>query len=182
MKIEPLALDGAFRISPELFGDKRGSFGRLFCEQKYSEFGLNIVWAQMNVSRTPSKGTVRGLHYQNPPFAEVKLVRCVKGTVLDVLVDLREDSPSYGKHITIRLCSETLDMVYIPQGFAHGFQALTDDVELHYMHSTPYNRQSESGILLTDTTLAIEWPLPITQMSERDRNLPHLLATKPITL
>lgn len=182
MKISPLPIAGAYHIVPEKLGDNRGAFARLFCNERFAEQGLNIEWAQMNLSRSAQKGTLRGLHFQRPPFSEVKLVRAVSGKVFDVLVDLREGSKTFGAHCGVILDSDQLEALYIPQGCAHGFQTLTDDVELHYMHSAPYALEHEGGIRFDDPTLSIRWPLGVTETSPRDRALPLFSDIKPITL
>lgn len=182
MKIEPLSIAGAYKISPQKIGDERGSFSRVYCEDIFRQNGLNTNWVQMNTSRNREKGTVRGLHYQRPPCAEVKLVRAVRGTVFDVFVDLRQGSSSFGTACCVTLESDGFEMVYIPQGCAHGFQTLSDDVELHYMHSAVYAPKYEAGLDLTDPALNIRWPLPFAVVSDRDKTHPSLATTEPIIL
>ena len=182
MKIEPLNIDGAYKITPKKIGDNRGAFSRLFCADVFEQNGLNTHWVQMNTSQNRKKGTVRGLHYQRSPHAEIKLVRCVRGKVFDVIVDLRKSSPSYGTACSLTLDSDTFETGYIPQGCAHGFQTLTDDVELHYMHSEFYTPEYEAGIQLNDPALDIDWPLPFTVISERDKTHPMINRVEPIIL
>ena len=182
MIFEPLAIDGAYKITPKKRGDSRGAFARVYCAQEFANYGLNTDWVQMNTSINAAKGTVRGLHFQRAPFAEIKLVRCVRGRVLDVFVDLRKNAPSFGHVCSVMLDSDALETVYIPAGCAHGFQTLTDDVEMHYCHSQPYKPEYEGAVNLTDPALAIDWPLPISTISERDQNHPPFATIEPITL
>tara|TARA_B110001450_G_scaffold239109_1_gene246671 strand:- start:200 stop:748 length:549 start_codon:yes stop_codon:yes gene_type:complete len=182
MKIEPLCIDGAFKITPKKISDSRGAFSRLVCADIFSQYGLNTNWVQMNTSQNSEKGTVRGLHYQRPPHAEIKLVRCVRGKVFDVFVDLRKGSSSYGIACSLTLDSDVFEAVYIPQGCAHGFQTLTDDVELHYMHSEFYTPKYEAGIQLNDPALDINWPLPFTVISEKDETHPMMNRIEPVIL
>jgi dTDP-4-dehydrorhamnose 3,5-epimerase len=177
---EELKIDGAYKISPKLLTDDRGSFSRVFCEEAFGRHHLNSHWVQMNVSRTRHKGVARGLHFQNPPYCEVKLVRCVKGRIFDVAADLRAGSPTYGKAVGVELDGEKQEMLYVPAGCAHGFQTLTENVELHYCHSVAYQPDFEAGVVLTDPDLAINWPLPFANVSERDLNLPKLTSIGPI--
>lgn len=182
MKIEPLSIDGAFKITPQNIGDSRGSFSRLFCAEIFAQNGLNTSWVQMNASQNRKKGTVRGLHYQTPPYAEIKLVRCTRGRVFDVFVDLRKNSPSFGYSCQVTLDSNAFETVYIPIGCAHGFQTLTDDVELNYMHSAVYSSENEAGVWLNDPHLSINWPLPFSVISERDENLPLFNTIEPLII
>ncbi len=182
MKFEPLSIDGAFKITPEKILDDRGAFARVYCDDEFTKRGLNTRWAQMNTSLNTEKGTVRGLHFQRPPYAEAKLVRCVKGQVFDVLVDLRARSNSYGRVCAITLDGVAMESVYIPEGCAHGYQTLTEAAELHYCHSMPYHPASEGAVNLRDPELAIEWPLPIKNMSERDAAHPSFKSTTPVAI
>ncbi len=182
MIFEPLAIHGAYKITPEKRGDNRGAFARVYCAKEFAAHGLNTEWVQMNTSINAAKGTLRGLHFQRPPYAEIKLVRCVQGRVFDVFLDLRKDSPDFGKVCAVTLDSVALETVYIPAGCAHGFQTLTDNVELHYCHSQPYQPDCEAAVNPTDPTLSIAWPLPITTISERDQAHPPFATIEPITL
>lgn len=174
MKIEALEIAGAFSIKPNLLGDTRGTFARLYCDDTFTAHGLNTLWVQMNTSRTTSKGAIRGMHFQRPPYSEVKLVRAVTGDVVDVIVDLRDGSETFGKSIKVELASAAMEAIYVPQGCAHGFQALTDHAELHYLHSAPYSPDYEGGVNHADPALDIGWPLPMTECSQRDLDLPYL--------
>jgi dTDP-4-dehydrorhamnose 3,5-epimerase len=180
MIFNPLSLDGAFEVLLEPQGDKRGFFSRFYCEKEFSRHGLNTDWVQMNLSLTRGLGSLRGLHFQRGSAAEIKLVRCLRGRAYDVIVDLREGSNSYGKHVGIELDAERRNSIYIPKGFAHGFQTLEDEVELQYFHSQPYSPNQEGGVNLMDSDLAIYWPLPPAHMSGRDKRLPPLTETSPL--
>lgn len=177
MRIVPLDLPGAFRIVPQPARDHRGCFARLFCAEAFRAHGLATQWVQMNRSCTAARGTVRGLHLQTPPFAEDKLVRCVAGAVFDVLVDLRP-GPGHGRWTALTLSAETGEAAYIPAGIAHGFQALTDGVELHYCHSAPFAPDHQAGLHPADPALAIPWPLPVRNLSARDAALPSLASLR----
>lgn len=180
MMFNSLEIAGAYEITLERRGDARGFFARIFCEEEFAEQGLNTRWVQANISYSQEKGTLRGMHFQRPPAAEVKMVRCLSGRVLDVLVDLREGSSTLGKHAAVVLDAEERNAVYIPEGCAHGFQTLTGDVELQYFHSCRYTPELEGGVNPLDPALGIEWPLPVSQMSERDAGLPALSDCEPM--
>lgn len=182
MKISQLSIDGVHLVTPTKLGDSRGAFARLYCEDTFQHHDLNTKWVQMNLSRSAKKGTVRGLHFQVPPFSEVKLVRAVKGEILDVVLDLRQGSVTFGQHCAVELDSDAMHTLYIPQGCAHGFQTLTDDVELHYMHSVPYTPESEGGVRFDDPALGIPWPLTVADASPRDLSLPYFSDIKPMSL
>jgi dTDP-4-dehydrorhamnose 3,5-epimerase len=154
--------------------DARGSFARIFCADALAPAGWQGPIAQINHSVTALRGTVRGLHFQQVPFAEMKLISCVRGQVWDVAVDLRHDSPTFGRWYAHMLSPESGIAMLIPQGCAHGFQALSDDAQLIYCHSAPYAAQAEQGVSAVDPRLAIAWPLPICNLSERDAALPTL--------
>lgn len=182
MKFLPLPLDGAYRIEMERRGDERGFFARAFCIEEFAAQGLETNWAQCNISFSAQAGTVRGLHFQRPPMAEVKLVRCVRGAIWDVIVDLRSGSPTFGRWHGERLDDDNRSMVYIPHGFAHGFQTLTSDVEMLYFHSASYSPAHEGGLRWNDHSVAIEWPLALTEQSQRDAGFPDLKSLEPIQL
>ena len=174
MIFKPLALGGAFLIDLEKSEDSRGFFFRYFCEKEYSSHGLETRWVQMNTSLTRQPGSLRGLHFQRPPKAEAKVVRCLSGAIWDVLVDLRMGSPSFGKWVGFELNDDNRTMLYIPKGFAHGFQTLTDDCEMLYFHTATYQAGAEGGLNALDFRLAIKWPLGVTILSDRDRSHPML--------
>lgn len=180
MKFTPLPLEGAYRLDLERKGDSRGFFARLFCEEEFAGHGLPKDWSQCNVSHSAAKGTVRGLHFQRPPRADAKLVKCMQGAVFDVIVDLRQGSQTYGRWTSVTLTAQGGEMIYIPEGFAHGFQTLTDDADLLYFHSKSYSPQHEGGLLFNDRDLGIVWPLEIGTLSDRDKSLPPLSQVEPI--
>ena len=161
-------LKGSYVIDLEPIGDDRGWFSRTFCEKEFNKIGHNVYWVQLNHSFTKEKGTIRGMHFQTPPYGEIKLVRCISGAVFDVIIDLRKDSPTFLNYFGTELSSINKKMIYIPKGFAHGFQTLTDDCELIYHHSEFYTPNSEGGIKYNDPTIAIKWPIPMQSISERD--------------
>lgn len=154
--------------------DDRGSFTRLFCAGELAAHGWAGHPEQINHTFTRHRGTVRGLHYQHPPHGEIKLVSCIRGEVWDVAVDLRRHSPTFLRWHAERLSADNRRALMIPIGFAHGFQALTDDAELLYCHSASYRADAEGGIDVTDPILGIAWPLTIINLSERDRGFPRL--------
>lgn len=180
MKFTPLPLEGAYRLDLERKGDSRGFFARLFCEEEFAAHGLSKDWSQCNVSHSAVKGTVRGMHFQRPPGADAKLVKCMQGAVFDVIVDLRQGSPTYGGWTSVTLTAEGGEMIYVPEGFAHGFQTLTDGAELLYFHSKSYSPQHEGGLLFSDPDVGIDWPLEIGTLSDRDKSLPPLSQVEPI--
>jgi dTDP-4-dehydrorhamnose 3,5-epimerase len=163
---------------PKLFEDDRGWFFRNFAADDFAAMGLNSSWPQMNHSFTKTAGTIRGMHYQHPPHNEVKLVRCIAGAVLDVVVDIRPQSATYLQHFATELNAQNKQMLYIPQGFAHGFQSLVANSELLYLHSTNYQPGAEGGLRYNDPTININWPLPLTIISERDKNHPLLVSSE----
>jgi dTDP-4-dehydrorhamnose 3,5-epimerase len=156
-------------ITRKRLGDHRGYLERMFCLNDFGSMldGRHIV--QINHTFTHAKGTVRGMHFQYPPHAEIKFVSCIRGTVFDVAVDLRKDSPTYLRWHAQLLSEENVVTYAIPEGFAHGFQTLTDDCEMLYLHTTAYAPEAESGLNPLDPTLAVEWPLAITEISARDK-------------
>lgn len=168
MIFSPTPLQGCFEINLTLFTDNRGWFGRYFCTEEFKKIGHNKEWLQMNHSFTEKVASIRGMHFQKPPFQEIKLVRCIKGAIFDVVIDLRLDSPTFLNHYEIELSGENKKMVYIPEGFAHGFQTLTENCELLYHHSALYHSDSESGIRYDDPMVGISWPLPAKVISKRD--------------
>ncbi|MBF9031655.1 dTDP-4-dehydrorhamnose 3,5-epimerase [Rhodobacterales bacterium HKCCE3408] len=173
-------LPGVQCVALEQHEDTRGFFARAFCAEEFARHGLFSSIAQINVSATRRKGTIRGIHFQRPPAAEAKLVRCVRGAILDVAVDLRRSSTNFGRWTACRLDAETGNALYLPEGFGHAFQALTDDVEMLYLHSTAYQPHLSDGVRFDDPTIGIEWPLPVKMVSDRDRALPLLDAMEPI--
>jgi len=174
INFEKLPLPGAFTIHPDQFEDDRGAFSRLFCAVEFEATGLKKPIVQINHSATARKGTVRGLHYQVFPACESKIIRCIKGRIFDVMVDLRVDSPNFMHWHAFELSENNRQMVLIPEGVAHGFQSLTDDVELIYLHTQLYSPQHERGLKFDDPSLDIQWPLPLACISPRDEKFPLL--------
>ena len=170
MKIKRLFMPGAALVEAEPFVDKRGIFARFFCENELSDIIGDRHIVNINFSKTLKKGAIRGLHFQYPPKAEMKLIRCIKGSVYDVIVDIRKDSPTFLKWYGTVLSAENMNMVCAPEGFAHGFQALEENVEMLYLHTEFYSKENESGLNYKDPLLAIEWSLDPTEISERDNS------------
>jgi dTDP-4-dehydrorhamnose 3,5-epimerase len=174
MDIRPLRLSGAFGITLEPKRDQRGYFLRAYDEAIFAQHGLSNRWVQENEARSERKGIVRGLHFQKPPHAETKLVRVVRGAVLDVFVDLRRSSPTYGQWEMVELSEENHSAVYIPKGFAHGYCALTDISLVLYKVDAPYDAGSEGGLRWNDNALAIPWPVTEPVVSAKDSALPTM--------
>ncbi len=172
MIFNPAYLNGAFTIDVEPFKDNRGFFTRIFCEREFAQHHLVQHYVQANHSGTEGKGVIRGLHFQHAPFCEVKLVKCVQGAIYDVIVDVRAGSPTFLQWFGAELTAENKRMMYVPAGFAHGFQTLTDHSEATYMVSNFYNKESESGIRYNDQKVKISWPLPVSLVSDKDMNIP----------
>jgi len=168
VKFTETDLKGAFLIDLEKREDDRGYFARMFCQNEFRDHGLEPVIAQANIGSNRRRGTLRGMHFQYPPAAETKYVRCTRGAVHDVIVDLRPESPTFLRHIAVELSAENGRGIYIPRRFAHGYQALADDTETTYMVGEFYAPQDEGGLPYDDPRLGISWPLPITEMSPKD--------------
>ena len=163
-------LDNAFLIEPEAASDERGYFVRTFCEQIFAERGLETKFVQHSRSFSARAGTLRGMHYQKPPHAEVKIVSCVAGAIYDVIVDLRPESDSFGKWQAFELSAANQRQLYIPAGCAHGFQTLADDTLVAYLISTFYEPSAATGVRYDDPALRIKWPQQVSVISERDRS------------
>jgi dTDP-4-dehydrorhamnose 3,5-epimerase len=163
---------GAFLMDLEPREDERGFFARTWCERECGERGMNLRIAQCNVSFNKKQGTLRGLHYQAAPFQEAKLVRCTRGAIYDVAVDLRPDSPSFKRHVAAVLSAGNRRMLYIPEGCAHGFQTLEDDTEIFYQMSERYSADHARGVRWDDPVFGIEWPAAERIMADRDRTYP----------
>jgi dTDP-4-dehydrorhamnose 3,5-epimerase len=176
MTFSQTPLQGSYVINLSPYSDERGWFARTYCENEFTEIGHGARWVQMNHSYTTKRGTVRGMHYQLPPYREIKMVRCVRGKVFDVIIDIRRSSATFLQWFGVELSPTAMNMLYIPEGFAHGFQTLADDSELLYHHSEFYMPNAEGGIRYDDPTVDIKWPLQVTSVSERDLN--HPLLTK----
>ncbi|HEU4663896.1 MAG TPA: dTDP-4-dehydrorhamnose 3,5-epimerase [Dokdonella sp.] len=176
MRIVATPLAGLVVVETAPVADERGRFVRIACEQALSTLKPGIRFVQVNLSRTLRRGTVRGLHFQHAPHTESKLVRCLRGRVFDVAVDLRAGSPTFLHWHAVELDAEIEREVFIPDGFAHGFQALTDDVELLYLHTAAWHPAAEGRVRPDDPALDIAWPLAMTRLSPRDRDAPLLTA------
>jgi len=170
MTFEETKLKGAYIVSLQLLTDARGGFARTFCKKEFEQIGHTKEFVQFNQSYNTHKGTIRGMHFQIPPYQEIKLIRCVKGSVVDVIIDLRKDSPTFLQHISVELSAENKKMMYVPGNFAHGFQTLEANSELIYHHTEYYTPQADSGIRFDDPALKISWPLEPVMVSEKDKN------------
>lgn len=172
MEFQSTKLLGAFLIWLEPVQDDRGFFARTFCVEDFSAHGLETNYAQHSLSFSARKGTLRGMHYQCEPGSETKLVRCTNGAILDVIIDIRPNSPTYRQWEQFELTSTNGHQLYVPKGFAHGFQALSYDVEVHYLISKPYDAELARGIRFNDPAFEISWPLAVTAISEKDLHWP----------
>lgn len=178
MKLEAAALAGVFLARLEPVPDARGFYARSFCADEFRAAGLDPRVAQAGLSHTLRRGTLRGLHFQETPYAEAKLVRCVRGEVYDVALDLRPRSPSFGKWMAVELTARNRDALYLPEGVAHGFQALADDVELYYQMSMPYHPEAARGVRWNDPAFGIAWPIADPILSERDASYADFQLTR----
>jgi dTDP-4-dehydrorhamnose 3,5-epimerase len=167
-------LSGAYSVEIEQISDERGFFARSFCTEEFSKYGLTTDMAQCNISFNKTRGTLRGMHYQAPPSEEAKLVRCTMGAIYDVIIDIRPTSPTFMKWFATQLNSENRLMMAIPEGFAHGFQTLTDNTEVSYHMSASYEPQQARGIRFDDPSVNIEWPISNVIVSEKDKSYPLL--------
>ncbi len=174
LNVAPTPLAGVCTVTTARHEDARGFFSRLFCADEMAQVLQGRTIVQVNQTLTRAVGTVRGLHYQRPPHAEMKLIRCLRGRVFDVAVDLRAGSASFGRWHAIELSAAGGEMIVIPEGCAHGFQVLESDTELLYLHTRAYAPDAEAGVHCEDPRLAIAWPLPVEGLSERDHALPRL--------
>ncbi len=168
-------------ITPKVFGDERGFFKETFNQEEFIQNGININWVQDNHSRS-TKGVLRGLHWQKGEYTQDKLVRVARGKVLDVAVDIRKDSPTFGKYATVELSDENHNMFLLPKGFAHGFVALSEVVDFEYKVSAPYSKESERAILWSDPDIGIQWGIENPLVSEKDGNAPLLKDVDPSDL
>lgn len=164
------ALKGAYIIDIEPRPDSRGFFARAFCQKEFEAHGLKPIIAQANVAFNNLKGTMRGMHFQFPPAAETKLVRCTRGAILDIIVDLRTESPTYLQHVAVELTADNHRALFVPERFAHGYQVLEDKTETSYQVGEFYSPGFEGGLLYSDPRLGLNWPLPVTIISEKDRS------------
>ncbi|XAL99614.1 dTDP-4-dehydrorhamnose 3,5-epimerase [Phycisphaeraceae bacterium D3-23] len=166
-------LSGGYLIEPERHEDLRGHFARIWCEREFADHGLSTALVQVNVGYSTRKGTLRGMHYQTAPHAEVKLVRCTRGAVYDVMVDLRHDSPTHCQWYGTELTPDNGRMLYIPEGFGHGYLTLTDDAEISYQTSHTYAASAATGVAYDDPAFGIDWPMAPAVLSDADRAWPR---------
>ena len=172
-------LAGAFLIDIEPHEDERGFFARIWCRREFEAHGLKCDFVQGNISRNRTRGTLRGMHYQDHPHQEAKLVRCARGAVYDVIIDLRPESPTFLRHASTVLSEDNCRAFYVPEGFAHGFLTLTDGAELVYLMSEFYAPSANRGVRWNDPSFAIQWPEPVVVISERDRSFPDFKIEDP---
>lgn len=172
MRFTETSLSGAFVIDPQPIHDERGFFARTWSADDFAPLGLDPSLAQCSLAWNGRKDTLRGMHFQREPFAEVKIVRCTRGALLDVIVDLRRGSPTYCRWTSVELTADSRRMLYVPKGFAHGYLTLTDDVEAYYHVSTPYSPAHATGVRWDDPAFGIAWPFAPTVMSAKDRDWP----------
>lgn len=174
MTFTPTPLEGSYLVSLKPFKDNRGWFARFYDKEAFRQIGHDKEWVQLNHSATIEKATLRGMHFQLPPFQEIKMVRCITGAIFDVMVDLRKDSNTFLQWFGTELSEENQHMLYIPAGFAHGFQTLTDNCQLIYHHTEMYTPKAESGIRFDDPAINIQWPLPVKTISEKDAQYAYI--------
>lgn len=172
-------LKDAFVIDIERREDNRGFFARAFCQNEFAAHGLKPVIAQANIAFNKHRGTLRGMHFQYPPAAETKLVRCTRGSILDIIVDLRPESPTYFRHVAVELTADNYRALYVPERFAHGYQVLEDGTETSYQVGEFYSPGAEGGLHYADPRLGLSWPLPVGEMSPKDAAWAHLDAIEP---
>ena len=174
MTFSETPLKGAYIITPEPVVDSRGSFARIYCKKEFQAIGHEKEFVQSNLSVNSKKFTFRGLHYQSPPFSEIKLIRCNKGKVLDMIIDIRKDSETFLEHFSIELSGDNMKILYVPEGFAHGFLTLEDDTQMTYHHTAFYEPGYESGLRYDDPALGITLPEKPMVISEKDNNHPFI--------
>ena len=174
MKFHATTLAGLWSIELEPRGDERGFLARTYCAGEFAAAGLNTLWPQCNLTLTRQQGAVRGMHFQTEPQPEIKLIRCAAGSILDVVVDVRPSSPTFGQWEAFELTARNARQLYVPGGFAHGFQCLTPDCEVFYQMSAEYVPELARGLRHDDPQVGIRWAQPVTQVSERDAALPSL--------
>lgn len=172
MKYIETPLKGAYIIELEPYQDSRGLFARTFCKKEFQKIGHSKEFVQFNHSVTLQKGTIRGMHYQVPPSSEIKLIRCIRGNVYDVIIDIRYGSSTFLKYHAVELNEANMKMIYVPEGFAHGFQTLENNTQLIYHHTQFYNPEHERGIRYNDPATNIHWPLVPVNLTEKDNNYP----------
>jgi dTDP-4-dehydrorhamnose 3,5-epimerase len=176
MLFSNVRLKGAYLIELEKLADDRGFFARSWCQMEFGKYGMCTRVAQCNIGFSKKKGTLRGLHYQIAPYQEAKLVRCTKGAIYDVIIDLRPDSPTYKEWLGIELSAENHRMLYVPEGFAHGYQTLVHETEIFYQTSQFYNPEFARGVRYDDPAFGVEWPFAVASISDTDRSWPDYKA------
>lgn len=176
MEVRSLGLDGVFEISPRKFGDDRGFFSETYNAKSFAEAGIDLTFVQDNHSYSAARGVVRGLHYQLPPFAQDKLVRVTRGAILDVAVDIRKGSPTFGKWVALEVSAEKWNQILVPKGFAHGFMTLVEHTEVIYKVTNYYSPEHDRSIRFDDPAIGIDWPIPASgvQLSDKDQKAPML--------
>ena len=172
MEFKETKLRGAYLVSIKKIADNRGYFGRAWCKDELAQHGLNPNMLQLNTALSHKKGTIRGMHYQEAPHAEAKFMRCTRGAIFDVIIDIRKDSPTRGQWFGAELTADNGMMLYAPEGFAHGYQTLADDTEMYYLTTALYAPTAARGIRYNDPSLRVEWPLPLSVISEADQKWP----------
>jgi dTDP-4-dehydrorhamnose 3,5-epimerase len=173
-------LAGAFIIDLERLSDERGFFARSWCDDEFAAYGIRMATVQANVSSNPKRGTLRGMHYQIAPYSESKLVRCTRGAIYDVIVDLREESPTYGQWIGVELTADNFRMLFVPERFAHGFITLQDATDVAYQMSAKYMPGADGALRWNDPSIGIEWPIEPVLISQKDRSHPDFQLTTSI--
>lgn len=179
MEFKETKLKGAFLVRQKKIADERGFFARAWCQDEFRQQGLNPQMLQLNTGFSHRAGTLRGMHYQEAPHAEAKFIRCTRGAVYDVIVDLRRDSPTHGEWVGVELTADEGTMLYAPEGFAHGYQTLADNAEIYYMTTALYAPHAAKGVRYDDPAFGIVWPIAVTVISAQDRNWPDYPAVKP---
>ncbi|WP_418459618.1 dTDP-4-dehydrorhamnose 3,5-epimerase [Brucella intermedia] len=176
MMVRPLSLEGVLEISPRKFGDDRGFFSETYNAKSFAEAGIDLTFVQDNHSYSAARGVVRGLHYQLPPFAQDKLVRVTRGAILDVAVDIRKGSPTFGKWVALEVSAEKWNQILVPKGFAHGFMTLVEHTEVIYKVTNYYSPEHDRSIRFDDPAIGIDWPIPASgvQLSDKDQKAPML--------
>ncbi|MCV9910492.1 dTDP-4-dehydrorhamnose 3,5-epimerase [Brucella sp. HL-2] len=174
MQVRSLGLDGVLEINPRKFGDDRGFFSETYNAKSFAEAGIDLNFVQDNHSYSAAKGVVRGLHYQLPPFAQDKLVRVIRGSILDVAVDIRKSSPTFGRWVSLEVSAKKWNQILVPQGFAHGFMTLVEDTEVIYKVTSYYSPEHDRSIRFNDPAIGIDWPISSSsvQLSDKDQKAP----------
>ena len=178
LSFENSPIEDLYIVNIKPFSDIRGEFSRLFCEKGFKEIGLNKKIVNVNYSKTLNKGDVRGMHYQESPYSETKIIKCINGIIYDVAIDMRENSKTYLHYFGIELSEDNNKMLYVPEGFAHGYQALTDNAEIVYFNTQFYSPNHEKGVNILDPMIDIKWPISIGNQSDKDKNIKFINSNK----